>query len=870
MAVIRDFEVSGLTMDRLRDVYPDIRDRLDQQQFGRAVGVVTYASGFLTRLLLTDAAALDVLTDLDRRSDCDARDVESLVRWKRLELLRIAARDLLTIDALEAVGYNLARLGHDVLQASAQLAGVDDQLAIIGMGKLGGAELNYSSDIDVMFVGDCHDSAARDVMEIARKCFRVDAALRPEGRDGALVRSLDFYQRYWAEYAQTWEFQALLKARPLTGPNGLQEQWAAASQDALWSHSFAADQLRELREMKARVESIISRRGLDEREVKRGRGGIRDIEFAVQLLQLVHGATDTHIRSATTLTALNQLADGGYIAVNDAEDLSSSYRFLRAIEHRLQLIEEEQTHTIPTGSGARSHLAATMGYEGANARSEFDQQLRDRQATVRHAHEKLYFRPLLEAFAVDDVRPGSPAETQLSAFGFRDAARTRTAVQELTKGLARSSRLMQQLMPLLFDWLSSAPDPDEGLLGLRKLISGFRTPTHIVNVFRDSPEVARRLCLLLGTGRMFSRDILAHPEVLDDLGDDSLLIPTDPFVDRMRVALSWRHDSEARHDALIRLARAERLRIACADVLGLITDAEALARRSQLADAALTLALEDINPTVPIAIIALGRYGGDELGYGSDLDIVVIHDGHGAADQHEAEVVAQKLVKSIGADAKNHLYAIDYSLRPEGRKGLLARSIESCLDYYAHWASTWERQALVRARFAAGSYEVAEKFLKVTDSFVWAGPLTADELKEVRHLKARMERERIPRGGDPEFHLKLGAGSLSDVEWTTQLLQLQTGLRQRNTIAALNELVQTEALDVGDARTLETAWRFCDFARNRLYIVDDGSGDALPADLHTLAVLARSLQVAELRDKYLQVTRRSRAVAERLFYGQEA
>ena len=347
------------------------------------------------------------------------------------------------------------------------------------------------------------------------------------------------------------------------------------------------------------------------------------------------------------------------------------------------------------------------------------------------------FAPSWRLLLSDGVHPGSPAETQLSAFGFRDAARTRTAVQELTKGLARSSRLMQQLMPLLFDWLSSAPDPDEGLLGLRKLINGFRTPTHIINVFRDSPEVARRLCLLLGTGRMFSRDLLDHPEVLDDLGDDSLLVPTDPFVSRMRVALSWRQDNEARHDALIRLARAERLRIACADVLGLISDAEALARRSQLADAALTLALEDINASVPIAVIALGRYGGDELGYGSDLDLIVVYDGHGATDQHEADVVAQKLVQSIGADAKNHLYAIDYGLRPEGRKGLLARSIESCVDYYAHWASTWERQALVRARFAAGSPDVAEKFLKIVEPFVWAGPLTTEELKEVRHLKAR-------------------------------------------------------------------------------------------------------------------------------------
>jgi [glutamine synthetase] adenylyltransferase / [glutamine synthetase]-adenylyl-L-tyrosine phosphorylase len=868
--VPREFRISGVTLERLRENHPDIDDRLADPGFQNALGATTQASNFLTRLVLSDPLAIEVIANLDERRSESSDDVDALVRWKRLELLRIAARDLSGLDQLEIVGYNLARLGEEVLLASSRLAGTQDDLVIIGMGKLGGKELNYASDVDLMFAGEPDDEAARRVLDIARQCFRVDTALRPEGRDGPLVRSLDSFERYWAEFAQPWEFQALLKARPLCGPDDAQLAWSQAASQSLWSHTFNADELRNLRDMKARVEQLVASKGLDKREVKRGRGGIRDIEFAVQLLQLVHGGADEHIRSATTLTALEQLSDGGYIDTQDSVDLAESYKFLRAVEHRLQLVEEEQTHTIPTSIGGKQLLASALGYDGDNALAQFEDQLRACQTIVRHAHERLYFRPLLEAFAADSIEPGSTAETQLAAFGFTDANRTRTAVEELTRGLARSSRLMQQLMPLLLDWLSSSPDPDEGLLGLRKLIAGFRTPAHIVNVFRDSPEVARRLCLLLGTGRVFGRDIVQHPEVLDDLGDDTLLVPSAPYFDRMQVALSWRHDSESRRDAFLRLARAERLRIACADVLGIISDAEAAERRSSLADAVLELALEAVEPDIPVALIAMGRYGGSELGYGSDLDLIVIHDGHSSTEQLEAERVAQQLIQDIGAATPtNKLYDIDYSLRPEGRKGLLARNMEGCADYYGNWASTWERQALIRQRFAAGNKEVAKKFEAIVQPFVWQDGLTPEMLREIRHLKARMERERIPRGGDPEFHLKLGPGSLSDVEWTVQQLQLQHNVEGTNTLEVIDALTHKHHLDERDARVLREAWQFCDSTRNRLYLVADAPSDALPANLHTLAVLARSMGIPELRDRYKQVTRRCRAVTERLFYGQE-
>ena len=383
-------------------------------------------------------------------------------------------------------------------------------LTVIGMGKLGGDELNYASDIDVMFVGDGdgHQAAqrARAILEIARRCFRVDVNLRPQGRDGPLVRTLESYEAYWERWADAWEFQALIKARAVAGDGELGQRFDEASAARLWGKTFTPDDLRAMRSMKARAEQEMVRRGLEDREVKRGRGGIRDIEFAIQLLQLVHGGLDAALRSPNTLDALREMADGGYVDAEDADALAAAYRFLRTVEHRLQLVDELQVHEVPASPHAQTRLARTMGYRdtgSADALERFFADLARHQATVRSIHERLYFRPLLEAFAALPSgsgeaellgRPGA-AEARLAAFGFTAADRTRAAVRELTSGLTRSSRLMQQMLPLLLGWLADSPDPDQGLLCLRNLASGSQRSTELSSLFRDSPEAARRaLC----------------------------------------------------------------------------------------------------------------------------------------------------------------------------------------------------------------------------------------------------------------------------------------------------------------------------------------------------------------------------------------
>ena len=852
-----------------------LRDRLEADERLRdAFVAVSAASRSLTELLVTDPAAADVLVELDRRPPLE----DDLRRWKRLELLRIAARDLLGIDDLPEVGAALARLAADVLEAATP---ADSGLAVIGMGKLGGSELNYSSDVDIVFVGE-DAKAARAVLDVARTCFRVDVDLRPEGRDGPLVRTVASYEAYWDRWAQTWEFQALLKARPVAGDPELGARFAAAAGARLWDRPFTAEDLRAVRSMKARAEAELARKGLTDREVKRGRGGIRDIEFSVQLLQLVHGGQDPALRSPATLDALAELGAGGYVEADDARSLDYAYRLLRTVEHRLQLVAEQQVHTLPAGGEAMDRLARVMGYRDtaeAGAGELLAGYLTRQQATVRAIHEHLFFRPLLDQLTRGRAAVPLPSEavaTLLAAFGFADAERTRQALEELTRGLTRSSRLMQQMLPLLLGWLSESPDPDLGLLGLRILTTGDQRATELAAAFRESPEGARRLCLLLGTSRLFAETFEHQPDMIPSLGQPDGLAARPPgaLLAGSANALAWREHLEDRQSGLLRFKRREEVRVAGADVLDHDHDPEAVVRTAgqltALAEACVAAALDSLRPPLPFAVVAMGRFGGAELSYASDLDLLFVYDGSTPADFTAAERLGEHLVRFLaGATPPTRIYPVDLSLRPEGKDGPLARSLDGYRAYYGRWSRTWERQALIRGRPVAGDAGVAQRFMEIVEPHVWEEPLHDDDVREIRRMKARIERERLPAGDDPQFHLKLGRGSLSDVEFTVQLLQLRHGVRSSGTMAALDALCAAGALSTGDRSVLAEAYRFCERTRNRLYLVRGTPGDALPGRPEQLTRLARSLGTGphELREQYRRTTRRSRAVVERLFYG---
>jgi glutamate-ammonia-ligase adenylyltransferase len=715
--------------------------------------------------------------------------------------------------------------------------------------------------------------------------FRTDADLRPEGRAGPLSRSLDAYRAYWEKWASTWEYQALIKARPVAGDAELGRGFIEGAQPHVWPERLDPNAVREIRLMKARAEEEVSKRGLTDREIKRGRGGLRDIEFAVQLLQLVHGRHDPGIRSPNTLEALEELGRAGYVDLTQVRTLDAAYRFLRTVEHRLQLAEEAQVHSLPSDAAGRTHLARVLGYrdEGSStALARFEVTHRRHQSQVRSIHEKLFFRPLLEAIAGSGPLSPQAVEDRLAAFGFLDVAHTRAALAELTTGLSRRSQLMTQLFPLLLEWLSETPDPDLGLLQLRRLAEGRARSGALAVAFREAPGAAERVCRLLGSSRLVGDALRRHPEFVPFLADNDFLARSksrEELVEEALGTLAWRTGSDERQEGVRRFKRRELLRIASRDLLGFASVEQTAEDLANLADACVEATLRDLAPSVPFAVIGVGRLGGKELSYASDIDVLFVYDGSGAADFDGAEKTATRIISGIGATtAEGQTFRIDANLRPEGKQGPLARSLDGYRTYYDKWALTWEFQSLLKARPVAGDPELAERFCTMVEPYVYRDPFPPDTIREVRRMKARIERERIPPGEDPQFHLKLGRGSLSDVEWTVQLLQLMHGaedpaLRTASTVDGLARLAARGHLDAADAEALELAYRFCERARNLRYLLTGAPGDSLPTDGAEAERLARLMgythrPVTQLRDDYRRLTRRARAVVERVFYGQ--
>ena len=909
VAASADPPTARAAIERVLEAHPALADELQEQgALVDGLAAISCASRSLLTAVVGDASLLDPLRDSDAldaeydvakyRASLDAMDGEDLVarlrKWKRRELLRIAARDLSGRADLPAVGRELAALAEVCLGAALDIAAPATPFAVIGMGKLGGRELNYASDVDVMFV---HEGSSEEADRVARAVlsamttptadgivFRTDADLRPEGRAGALSRNVESYEAWYEQWARPWEFQALIKARPVAGDDRLAKQFLEMTRPFVWPEILAPDAVREARAMKERSETELKRKGVGERELKRGPGGIRDIEFAVQLLQRVHGRQDNSIRSANTLNALGELSAGGYVEPEEARQLSEAYIFLRTVEHRLQLWDEQQTHTLPTDGDARLRLARVLGYRDSgrvSALSAFEQEHRRWQVIVRSIHERLFFAPVLDTLAGAGPLPSEAAEARLAAFGFVDAAHTRAALRDLTAGFTRRSRVMQQLLPVVLDWLSEAPDPDLGLLQLRHLADGPQRADALARIFREQPGAAERVCRLLGSSRLVGDALVRQPEFVELLGDDDWLARERTDEDLKSSALEtlrWRASEDARRSGLRRFKRRELLRIGTRDLLALTELRTTERELADLADACVEAAVHALGAPVPFVVIGMGRLGGRELSYASDIDVLFVYDGETAAEFQEAEEFATALMAEVGATtAEGQTFRIDLNLRPEGKRGPLARSLDGYRQYYDKWALPWELQSLLRARPIAGDAELGARFLELVEPYVYRDPFPPDAAREVRRVKARVERERIPPGEDPQFHLKLGRGALTDVEFTVQLLQLEHGaehpeVRAPSTIEALDRLRDAELLEDEDAHVLGEAYEFCERARNARYLVTGRPGDALPtgADAVHMARLLGYLHSpeAELRDDFRRVTRRARRVVERVFYGQ--
>lgn len=828
----------------------------------------------------------------------DARTVAALRDAYRAALLRIVADDLTGLRTVEQTMVALSDLADATLAAAARIAaaGGPVSLAVVAMGKCGGRELNYVSDVDVIFVCD-NDSdlpaataVAAKLMEICGQvAWPVDAALRPEGSQGPLVRTLAAQLAYYQKWAKTWEFQALLKARPAAGDLALGQRWLAALQPLIWQAAERPEAVTEIRSMRRRIISAIKPDEVD-RELKRGPGGLRDIEFAVQLLQLVHGRGDTELRSPSTLTALRALTAGGYVGRADGEALDRSYRFLRVVEHRLQLQRLRREHTVPDDAPRLAWLAKTLGYRGAGDRdavAEFRAEWVRHAAEVRRLHAKLFYRPLLESVArvpADDLRLApAQARERLEILGFADPAGALRHIESLTGGVSRTAAIQRTLLPVLLAEFGDEPEPDRGLLAYRQVSEALGHTPWYLRLLRDEGPVALRLAEVLGRSRYATDLLIRDPEALPLLADDASLEPRTAQVLREGfVAAAARHDDPMVAIAAVRaLRRRELFRLACADIVGQFDVDRTGPALADVADASLAAALEVSNPQgMSFAIIGMGRLGGREMSYPSDADVLFVYEpGPGQAEDAasgEALAVAEELRTRLAAPAPDPPLGVDADLRPEGRQGPLVRSLAAYRQYYARWSKVWEAQALLRARFVAGDADLGGRFLGLADQVRYpAGGLDRAQVTEVRRIKARVDSERLPRGADPHTHAKLGRGGLADVEWTVQLLQLQhgervPGLRTTATRTALMAARDSGLIDNADAGTLAQAWLSASAVRNALTLVRGRAADQLPRHGVELAGVVRLLgseDPGEFVDDYLRRARRARQVVERIFGG---
>lgn len=917
--------------------------------------------GELRRVLLTavdadPAAPLCTGTDGARAGRTGGAAVLALRRAYRSQLLIIAAHDLapavetsLPVVALPAVCRALSNLADATLQAGLAVAAAGlgagaapVRLAVVAMGKCGARELNYLSDVDVIFTAESPDvplfppaagaagssgspagpepsegpagrgaaageermlatgtALAAGLMRICgQAAWEVDAALRPEGKAGALVRTMASHAAYYAKWAHTWEFQALLKARPAAGDLGLGREFVERTRAGVWSAAGRESFVADVQAMRRRVADTIpgDRR---ETELKLGAGGLRDVEFAVQLLQLVHGRTDADLRIGGTLMALRSLVRGGYVGRSDGAEMSAAYTFLRRVEHRVQLQRLRRTHLLPTDPADLEWLARAAGYTATGTFSAAEVFAADRLrhgAAVRRLHEKLFYRPLLTAVAAvpgDDLQLSpAAAAARLTALGFRNPDAALRHLAALTAGVSRRAAIQKTLLPVLLDSFAKSPDPDGGLLAYRQVSEALADTPWYLRLLRDEGLVAQRLAHLLGVSRLVGNLLIRAPEVLRLLVDDvALLEPQPEVVAAALLARAARADTtQEAVDAARSARRHELLRLACGDLLQLIEVSDVVRGLTVVAEATVTAALNAATRAVQadrgadrvrLAVIGMGRLGGAELGYSSDADVMYVAEPREGADPQQAlddaNAIADLLARLLARPSPDPPLLIDADLRPEGRNGRLVRTLEAYRAYWQRFAAPWERQALLRARPIAGDAALGAEFVAAADRFRYPDSgLSGRDVIEIRRIKARVDAERLPRGADPTTHTKLGRGGLADVEWTVQLLQLRhagaaPALRTTGTLPALEAAAAGGLLEHSDAHALRTAWLAATRARHALMLVRGRAEDQIPAHGRELAGVVRALgypdsvDPGQFVDDYRRATRRARRVVDRIF-----
>jgi glutamate-ammonia-ligase adenylyltransferase len=835
----------------------------------------------------------------------------------RRELLRLIAFDVTQPDPVEAftfVATQLSDLATEAMEAGLQIARWElssstdhgtfsaaevagTKLAVIAMGKCGARELNYISDVDVIYVADSgspeleRERALEIATRLATRMMRamdgtasepmlwqVDPNLRPEGKSGALVRTVDSHVTYYERWAQNWEFQALLKARFAAGDAALAEDYLSRIKPLVWAATGREGFVEAAQKMRERVMEHIPDNEVN-RQIKLGPGGLRDIEFTVQLLQLVHGRTDETVRVSDTMSAIASLANAGYMSRQDANVFFEHYKFLRSIEHRIQFSQMRRTHLMPESESQVRSIA-----RGLNIRWTSDQLLarwNEVKLEVRSLHQKVFYRPLLSAVAKlgDSAQLSSDQILdRLRAIGFDDPKSALTHIEALTTGLSRRAAIQKQLLPVLLEWFARGSDPDSGLLAFRRLSEDLGESPWYLRMLRDSSGAAERMTQVLSTSRLATGLFERHPEAAAWFEDpaDLKALPLDELRTEMAAIIDRHEDVEKAATSIRGIRRRETLRLAMGAVLGELTIDEISQGLSDVTESYL-LALKDLTDegSIDLGIIAMGRFGGAELGFGSDADLMFVYQ---PLESKDAQKIAERQISELRRLAADPVleFEFDIDLRPEGKNGPIVRSLDSYAAYYEKWANTWEAQALLRARVIAGSAELVSAFTDLIDRYRYPNKVADSSVIEIRRIKARVETERLPQGADPKRHLKLGRGSLSDVEWLVQLMQLTNGaqhpaIRTPKTLEALEACVTEGLIEAHDATVLKEAWKLASRIRSAVVLWGTRRSDVLTTDRRQLEGMARILEyprgsASQLEQDYLAFTRRSRMVFERLFY----
>ena len=870
-----------------------------------------------------------------------AQKLRILRRYKRRETLRIGLRDLLKVADVETTTLELSNLAEAALQHCYEIGRdqvmkpkfgtpLDEEgtapcrFAIIGMGKLGGYELNFSSDIDLIFVysDDARTDMGIDNSEyFSRLCeflikamseitpegyvFRVDIRLRPESSAGVIIRSMESYESYYEGWGDLWERQALIKARPVAGDMAFGDEFIRMIQPFVYQRYLDGVTLTEIkadiRRTKARIEErLVSEGSPLEKHVKLGPGGIRDIEFTVQCLQMIHGAKRKSLCSHNTLEVLAALKENTLLSVEDADALMAAYRFLRTVENCIQLEADQQRYLIPEKETEERELARRVGYPHTtetDALAAFREDYRVHTEQVRAIFEKITTTSIQSADGLDiavllSEEDPHQLENFLSTFRFENVRNAQRLLKQLANGgdgiqfSPSVRRTFFKLAPTLLNVLRDSPNPDMALRYLSAFTDKVGARSSYYTMFAEKPSTLEVLTRVCGTSLYLADMLIASPELFDLLTVPTLIERSKTLAEKQTEALQVVKEApDGRLLSMLKRYKNDEIwRIALRNILGNATLPDTTQELSDLAEATLQAIYPEIEaelreahgtPLAPdgtpvtFAIIAMGKFGGRELNFSSDLDVMYVYSADGETTKGTPNV---EYFSAIGLELVNRLagsgvsiYEVDLRLRPHGTGGAIALPLAGYQNYYDNTAEVWERQALTRARVVAGDIEhLGNQFLEIAHAFCYGDALTSEEIAEIVHTRQRKEAQatrktstRRRRGGKAQtstVNVKSGYGGLVDIEFAVQTLQLvhgggETSVRVQNTPLAIERLHEIGVLTEAQCDGFSEAYQFLRRVENALRIVHDRALDALPKNRAELGQLARRLGYTGSNDK---------------------